>query len=101
MCTPASQKPRPMETWKAPGQGEQACVFIESSKVNILQCGSRCLERGTCRDIFPTMFMGGRTLCSVPAQRIFTFVAFAAQVCMGGLGNSVSEVTCTEAFCFR
>ena len=34
-----------METWKAPGQGEQACVFIESSKVNILQCGSRCLER--------------------------------------------------------
>ena len=77
------------------------CVYRELEgeyfAMRLALFGERDMQGHFSNDVY-----GGRTLCSVPAQRIFTFVAFAAQVCMdGGLGNSVSEVTCTEAFCFR
>ena len=37
--------------------------------------------RGTCGDIFPTVFMGGGHSAWRRLKESFTFVAFAAQVC--------------------
>lgn len=44
-----------------------------------IAAGSVC--RGTCGDIFPTVFMGVGHFAWRRHKETFTFVAFAAQVC--------------------